>query len=129
MILSKQFLVYISGGILCAALDIGIMQLLISSGVNYLFATSVGFFISFLVNYAYHAKLTFQSASSPSSFVKFCVVVALNYLITLACVYIAYTWFDALLAGRFCLYRLSQLTVFYWVNSGFSNEDIAAGGH
>lgn len=76
------------------------MQLLISSGVNYLFATSVGFFISFLVNYAYHAKLTFQSASSPSSFVKFCVVVALNYLITLACVYIAYTWFDALLAGK-----------------------------
>lgn len=100
MILNKQFLVYIGGGLLCAALDISIMQLLIWLGINYLFATSVGFFLSFLVNYFYHAKLTFQSVSTPSSFAKFSVVVALNYLITLGCVYVAHTWFGAPLAGK-----------------------------
>lgn len=100
MILNKQFLVYIAGGFFCAALDIGIMQLLIWFGVNYMLATSVGFFLSFLVNYAYHAKLTFQSTSAASSFVKFSFVVALNYLITLGFVYVAYTCFGAVLMGK-----------------------------
>lgn len=82
----RQFFVFVAGGVLCALIDIGLMQLLIASGVDYRAATSVGFAAGLLVNYAYHAKLTFRAEASSHNFARFLCVVALNYLLTMACV-------------------------------------------
>ncbi|MDR3481353.1 MAG: GtrA family protein [Burkholderiaceae bacterium] len=82
----RQFLVYLVGGCLCALIDIGIMQLLIAGGVNFLVATTVGFAGGLLVNFSFHSHLTFQSSPSAFSFARYLCVVALNYLITVAVV-------------------------------------------
>ncbi len=87
----RQFLVYLAGGCLCALIDIGIMQLLIACGVYFLFATSVGFAAGLLVNFAFHARLTFQSLATASSFARYLCVVAINYLLTVAAVSLS-TW-------------------------------------
>ncbi|MDY7539960.1 GtrA family protein [Undibacterium sp. RTI2.1] len=98
--MSKQFLVYLTGGVICAVLDIGIMQGLIWFELNYILATTAGFFLSFLVNYIFHANLTFKSITTPTSFIKFSAVVCINYAITLSFVFIAYTFFNYALVGK-----------------------------
>lgn len=81
-----QFLVFVAGGVLCAAVDIAIMRSLIVAGVTYPLATSAGFASGLLLNYAYHARLTFRAPASPRNFLRFMCVVGINYGITLACV-------------------------------------------
>lgn len=82
----KQFSIYVLGGLLCAAIDIGIMQGLITAGQHYSLAASVGFGAGLLVNYWFHTRLTFQSTAQPANFARYLCVVALNYGLTLACV-------------------------------------------
>ncbi len=82
----SQFLVYLAGGVLCAVIDIGVMQLLIGAGLNYQSATTAGFASGLLVNYAYHARVTFRAPSSTFRFARYLCVVAANYLLTMACV-------------------------------------------
>ena len=84
-----QLMVYLAGGVLCALIDIGVMQLLIAAGVGYQVATSAGFATGLLVNYAYHARLTFRAPASTFSFARYLCVVAANYLLTMACVALA----------------------------------------
>ena len=84
-----QFLVFVGGGVLCAILDIGVMQLLIGAGVAYPLATTAGFATGLLINYAFHARLTFRTAATSFNFMRFLCVVALNYLLTMACVALA----------------------------------------
>ncbi|KQQ33671.1 hypothetical protein ASF61_11475 [Duganella sp. Leaf126] len=84
----RQFLLFVGGGLLCAALDIGVMQGLLSAGpgVSVTAATSAGFAAGLLLNYAFHARITFGSVPSMGRFLRFLCVVVLNYLLTLACV-------------------------------------------
>jgi putative flippase GtrA len=96
----RQFLVYLIGGCICALIDIGIMQLLIASGVNYVAATSAGFAAGLLVNYAFHANLTFQTPATTFNFVRFLCVVGINYLITIACVSLSVSLVGIPLAGK-----------------------------
>ncbi len=86
-----QFLVFVSGGVLCAVLDIGVMQLLIGAGVAYPLATTAGFATGLLINYAFHARLTFKARATPFNFLRFLCVVAVNYVLTMACVALAVT--------------------------------------
>jgi putative flippase GtrA len=82
----RQFLIYLAGGLICAVLDIGIMQLLIMRGTSLVIAVSAGFAVGLVVNYAFHASLTFRSSANASSFMRFLCVVGINYVLTLACV-------------------------------------------
>ena len=84
--LDARILTYLAGGVLSAAVDIGMMQALILAGVGVYLATSLGFGCGLLVNYAFHAKVTFKSATGLHSFVRYLCVVAMNYLLTLGCV-------------------------------------------
>lgn len=95
-----QFLVFVSGGALCAVLDIGLMQLLLAGGAGVLWAASAGFLAGLLLNYAFHARLTFRRAQSGATFLRFIAVVALNYLITLACIEAALLLHAGALAGK-----------------------------
>lgn len=114
----RQFLVFVAGGVLCALIDIGLMQLLIGAGVDYRAATSAGFAAGLLVNYAYHAKLTFRAQAGTRNFARFLCVVALNYLLTMACVAISVAWIGEALPGKLLSLPLVAVNGFllskYW---------------
>jgi putative flippase GtrA len=96
-----KFLVYLTGGVVSALVDIGIMQLLIAAKVAPLLATSVGFVCGLFVNYLFHSRLTFKNAAgSNGSLPRYLSVVALNYLLTLGLVAASLALFDQALAGK-----------------------------
>ncbi len=81
--MDKRILVYLVGGVMSAATDIGLMQALLAAGVQVYLATSLGFAGGLLFNYAFHARVTFKSAAGVGSFARYLCVVAGNYLLTL----------------------------------------------
>jgi putative flippase GtrA len=99
-LLQPQFLVFVAGGALCAVLDIGVMQLLIAKQFNSVMATSIGFLTGLLVNYAFHAKITFKNLTTALTFFRFVCVVGANYLITIGFVTLAMALLDSALAGK-----------------------------
>ncbi|MBQ5942974.1 GtrA family protein [Massilia sp. AB1] len=96
----RQFLVFLAGGLLCAGVDVGTMQLLMAAGSHHTAAASAGFAAGLLVNYAFHSRVTFDQAASPASFARYLCVVGLNYLLTIACVALAAALADKPLAGK-----------------------------
>lgn len=82
----RQFLLYLAGGVASALIDVGLMQFLIYSGVDYVTATSAGFVAGLMFNYGYHATVTFTAPPSGRSMGRYLAVVAMNYVFTLACV-------------------------------------------
>jgi putative flippase GtrA len=114
----RQFAVFVAGGLLCAVIDVGLMQLLIAGGINYQLATSAGFGAGLLVNYVYHARLTFGAAATSFNFVRFLCVVALNYLLTMLCVHLAVVLGAGALAGKLVSLPLVAVNGFilskYW---------------
>ena len=99
MQIGRQFVVFVGVGLFCAMIDIGTMQFAILVGSHYVVATSVGFILGLVANYALHAKVTFKAGSSPAVLLKFLVVVMLNYLITLMFVLASVQWLQNALVG------------------------------
>ena len=100
MKISGQFLIFVSGGVLCAVIDIGLMQLLIMFGTTPLVAATAGFVSGLLVNYLFHAKLTFSSSTSVTGLTKFLSVAGVNYLVTIGFVALSVALIDNALAGK-----------------------------
>ena len=96
----RQFLVFVSGGVLCALIDIGLMQWLLLRGCHPVAASSAGFGAGLAVNYAFHAKLTFRTVTGGRSLARYLCVVALNYLLTIALVSLAQWLVGSPLAGK-----------------------------
>lgn len=96
----RQVLLFLGGGILSALIDIGMMQLLIYLGIAPMLATSLGFGSGLLVNFAWHAKVTFSSSVSAANFYRYMCVVAINYVLTLALVSLALAVLHSALAGK-----------------------------
>jgi putative flippase GtrA len=82
----RQFLLYLCGGVASALIDVGLMQLLITTGAHYALAASAGFFAGLAFNYAFHARITFNHTPTGRSFTRYIALVALNYGFTLGCV-------------------------------------------
>jgi putative flippase GtrA len=97
---SVQFLVYVSGGVLCALIDVGLMTVLLNKGAGIMQATSAGFLAGLAINYLFHAKITFKKMVGLAPIARYLAVVAMNYLLTLACVYAAVLLGMAALAGK-----------------------------
>ena len=97
---SRQFATFIAGGLLCAVVDIGTMQLLLRAGAHFTGATSAGFLAGLLINYAFHSRVTFDAAASSASFARYLCVVGLNYLLTMGCVSLAVALAGMPLAGK-----------------------------
>ena len=104
--LSWQFVVYVAGGVLSALVDIGIMQLLIGAGLPVVAAASTGFACGLLLNYAFHARVTFGQLASRHTFGRYLCLVAANYLLTIVLVSLG-QW----LAGSPLLGKLVSLPV------------------
>lgn len=97
---SRQFMVFVAGGTMCALIDVGLMHLLLSLGVHYSLAASAGFGTGLLVNYAFHTRVTFNASASAGNFARFLCVIAMNYAMMLACVALFATFFDNPLFGK-----------------------------
>jgi len=100
MINDRSFAIYIAGGALSAAIDIGIFQLLLVMGASLILATSAGFLISLIVNYLFHARYTFAAKVDASSIGKYLLVVVANYLLTLGLVTLAFGLLGSALCGK-----------------------------
>ncbi|WP_373988815.1 GtrA family protein [Duganella sp. BuS-21] len=118
--LQRQFMVFVAGGVLSALVDIGLMQLLLSSGAAPLaVATSAGFAAGLMLNYAFHARVTFSRMTQRHSLLRYACVVALNYAITLAVVALAQSLLGMPLVGKLLSLPLVAANGFllskYWV--------------
>lgn len=119
MKLSRQFFIYIVGGLASAFVDIGIMQLMISMGVNPVISATGGFFFGLLLNYAFHANWTFGSVATLPTFFRFLSVVGLNYFITIAFVSLSFSILGNALIGKIASLPVIAFNGFllgkYWV--------------
>ena len=84
---ARRFVLYVSVGVLCAIIDIGLMHLLLRLGIHYLAAATAGFFTGFVVNFALHTRVTFRSSYSHGALARFSAVVVLNYILSVLIVF------------------------------------------
>ncbi len=116
---SRQFAVYVTGGVLCALVDIGLMQLLLGAGFHHTAAASAGFAAGLLVNFAFHSGVTFKASANPASFARYLCLVGINYALTLGCVALAQALFDNPLLGKILSLPLVAVNGFllgkYWI--------------
>ena len=100
LLLQRQFMVFVAGGVLTTLLDLGVMQLALHYGLAPLSAASAGFAAGLAVNYAFHARVTFARLTSGASLMRYLCVVALNYGLTLLLVALAQWLCGMPLAGK-----------------------------
>lgn len=116
--IDRQFLIFVSGGILCAVIDVSTMELLISAGFNPVFSATSGFVLGLLVNYLFHANLTFRSTTTVAKLAKFLSIVGINYTLTIAFVLSFAFLFGSALAGKIASLPVVALNGFllskYW---------------
>lgn len=110
---SRQFVVFVLGGLLSAGVDIGFMMLLIRGGASSFLAASLGFGAGLAVNYFYHARVTFAAKVSAASVAKYLSIVGINYLTTIAMVAFADHAFASPLAGKVASLPLVAITGFF----------------
>jgi putative flippase GtrA len=85
----KHFFIYVVGGLLSAAIDVLLLQVMLTVGCVTSIAVAVGFAGGLLVNYIYHSLLTFKVEFSIKQLFRYLVVVFFNYFLTLAFIYVA----------------------------------------
>lgn len=100
MIAVRRFVIYIGVGIICALIDIGLMQLLALFGAHFMVATTAGFAAGLVVNFLLHTHVTFSASYSHGALMRYLIVVAVNYALTLASVAIFHAWLDMALLGK-----------------------------
>lgn len=96
----RQFAVYVTVGLLSAALDVGVLQTLLVLGTDYRIATSAGFAAGLVFNYLSHLRVTFPGQPGLGSALRYASVVALNYLLTLGLVAVSVALWQQPLAGK-----------------------------
>nr|WP_183440068.1 GtrA family protein [Pseudoduganella violacea] len=118
-LLQPQFLIYLAGGVLSAAADIGLFQLLLNGGMAPLAAASAGFLAGLLLNYAFHARFTFRQGASAASLLRYLSLVAVNYLLTLALVALSVRLLGQALPGKLLALPVVAASGFlagkYWI--------------
>lgn len=117
MIISRRFLVYVAVGISCAALDIGLMKLLISLGINYLLAATFGFLAGLILNFLLHTRVTFRAQYSHYAFVRYMVVVLANYILTLLTISLFQVSLDMPLLGKVVSLPLVAVNGFFLIKN------------
>lgn len=93
MRITRQFCVFAGVGIACTVIDVCMMKVLLLFGLHHIVAATVGFLSGLVANFLLHTRITFNAKFSKSVFVKFMMVVLINYLLTIVFVSI----FDATL--------------------------------
>ncbi len=117
MRISQRFLVYVIVGISCALIDIGLMQLLISFDINYLLAATCGFSAGLLLNFLLHTRVTFKASYSHNAFLRYMIVVLVNYLLTLVTVSLFQVSLDMPLLGKILSLPLVAINGFFLIKN------------
>lgn len=112
--MSRQFFVFVAVGFASAVIDVGVMQLLIKSGVHYAASASFGFAISLVFNYFCQARITFKAVSSFGTMVRFGCLVVMNYIITMILVICSQHFFDDALVGKVLSLPVIAVNSFLW---------------
>ncbi len=116
---SRQFLLFLVGGVLAASIDIGVLQLLLYNNVHLTAATTIGFLSGLFVNYTWHSRVTFDTAASPTRFGRYLCVVVINYAFTLGLVTLAQALADMPLAGKLLALPITAINSYllgkYWI--------------
>ncbi len=117
--LSRQFLVYLAVGVLCAIVDIGLMQILIGLKVSALISASCGFAAGLMLNFALHSRVTFGVSYAHGQVVRYLMLVLVNYLMTILLVSLTDLWWGHALAGKIISLPLVALNGFvlgrFWI--------------
>jgi putative flippase GtrA len=108
----RQFGVFVVGGLLSTAVDVGLMQVLIANGAHYASAASAGFAAGLVINYTFHSRVTFGTQATPANFARYLCLVGINYLLTIACVGLAVPLVGSALAGKLVSLPLVALNSF-----------------
>lgn len=115
----RQFLLFVAGGVLTAAVDIGLMRLALLQGAAPLPAATFGFLAGLAVNYLFHARVTFTLPARRHSLPRYLCVVAINYGLTLLLVALAQALAGDPLIGKLISLPLVAANGFllskYWV--------------
>lgn len=97
---SRQFSIFVVVGVVCAMIDIGLMQFLLWSGIYYVVATSLGFAAGLIVNFLLHTRITFGANYSHGTLMRFMSVVLVNYLLTMFVVSMFHIWLNMAFLGK-----------------------------
>lgn len=98
--LSGQMVRFVGVGLLCALVDVVLMQFLVFTGVSALQAASAGFAAGLVLNFMAHARVTFAVSMNWKRWWRFLVVVCLHYAITLLGVGLSVHWLADPLPGK-----------------------------
>jgi putative flippase GtrA len=109
----RQFLIYIAVGVVCATIDVGVMQSMIWCDVDCLVATTFGFAAGLVVNFFLHTGLTFRSRYSRRALMRFLVVVLINYIFTLLVVSLSNVIISSPLPGKLISLPLVAINGFF----------------
>lgn len=116
---SKQFLLYVLGGVLSALVDVGTMQLLITQQIAPAPAAAAGYLVALVLNFAFHAKVTFGGSANARTVARFACLVAFNCLLTVGLVGLAQWLTYPALWGKLVSLPLMVVTGFllgkYWI--------------
>lgn len=97
---TRQFSVFVGVGIVCAVIDVGLMQMLVAIGAPVFSATTAGFLAGLGLNFLLHTRVTFRASYTHAALAKFMLIVLLNYLLTLFCVGLSANWLGNALIGK-----------------------------
>jgi putative flippase GtrA len=109
----RQFGVFIAVGLVCAAVDVGVMYGLMRAEVSPLVSASGGFALGLCLNFLLHSRMTFNAAVNWQRLGRFLGVVALNYGVTLAFVEAASFWLASPLLGKLVSLPVVALNGFF----------------
>lgn len=96
----RQFAVFVAVGLLCAAVDVGLLTTMTSLGSTPVTATTAGFFAGLVLNFVMHLRVTFAAPWSPAAARRYLTVVAINYGVTVAFVEASVSLLETPLPGK-----------------------------
>jgi putative flippase GtrA len=117
----RRFLRYIVVGLTSTAIDVACVAVLLRTDLSYWLAVTLGFIAGLIVNYLLHVAYTFGARLKVvAQAVRYGTVVALNYLLTLAIVWIGHELLGGpVLAAKIASLPIIAMTGFllskYWV--------------
>jgi putative flippase GtrA len=112
--IARQFVVYIGVGLLTAFVDVGTIQGILWLGADHRIAVSAGFVLGAVFNYLCHERITFRARRSKATMTRYCILLLVNYVLTMVLVQLSVVLFDSVMLGKFAALPLVAVNGFLW---------------
>ena len=117
----SKILRFVLIGVITTGLDVGVFYSTISLTDSIFFASTVSFVIAVVVNYLGHSFFTFKSGIGTENFVKYIVVLILQYFISLSLI-VVFSW----MLGNALMGKLTSLAIIVPLSFLLSNVYVYA---